>query len=198
MNINLVINQINILNLMVWLCSSALIVSVIADFLLYQENDNTKKVKKSKVATWNMSLLFFVIYLLIISNTWKLYIPDNYKIIIITIWIILTIIWTIFNIIWRFYLSNNWANHIKIYDNHSLVTSWPYKIVRHPLYASLIWFWLWVWLVYSNILVIVLISFVFIPMMYYRARQEEILLSERFKEYTDYKKKVWMFFPKIF
>lgn len=198
MNINLVINQTNILNLMVWLCSSALIISVIADFLLYQENDNTKKVKKSKVATWNMSLLFFVIYILIMSNTWKINIINNYKIIVIAVWMTLTIIWTVFNIMWRFYLSSNWANHIKIYDNHSLILSWPYKIVRHPLYASLIWFWIWVWLVYSNILVIVLICIIFIPMMYYRAKQEEQLLKERFDEYTKYKNKVWMFFPKIF
>lgn len=99
---------------------------------------------------------------------------------------------------WRFYLSSNWANHIKIYDNHSLVVSWPYKIVRHPLYASLIWFWVWVGLAYLNYLMIALTLFIFLPMMIYRAKQEEQLLSERFPDYKNYKKKVSMFLPKLF
>jgi protein-S-isoprenylcysteine O-methyltransferase Ste14 len=32
--------------------------------------------------------------------------------------------------------------------------------------------------------------------MYYRAKQEETLLVGEFKDYTDYQKKVGMFFPK--
>jgi protein-S-isoprenylcysteine O-methyltransferase Ste14 len=35
-------------------------------------------------------------------------------------------------------------------------------------------------------------------MMIYRAKQEEKMLKERFVDYTKYKEKVWMFFPKIF
>lgn len=186
------------INLTIWLCSSVLIFSVIFDFILYQENNNTKKEKKSKVATWNMSFFFFLLYLIWVLKIWNFIIQDNIKNIISIIWIILVILWTLFNIIWRFYLSSNWANHIKIYDNHTLVTSGPYKIVRHPLYASLIWFWVWVWLAYTNFLMIILTLAIFLPMMIYRARQEEQLLTEKFKNYIEYKKKVWMFFPKLF
>jgi protein-S-isoprenylcysteine O-methyltransferase Ste14 len=45
---------------------------------------------------------------------------------------------------------------------------------------------------------IALTLFIFLPMMIYRAKQEEQLLSERFPDYKDYKKKVSMFIPKIF
>lgn len=187
-----------LINLIISLCSSALIFSVIFDFILYEENDNTKKQKKSKVATWNMSFFFFILYLIWLLKIWNFRVQDNINNIITVIWIVLVILWTIFNIMWRFYLSNNWANHIKIYDNHTLVVSWPYKIVRHPLYASLIGFWVWVGLAYLNYLMIALTLFIFLPMMIYRAKQEEQLLSERFPDYKDYKKKVSMFIPKIF
>ncbi len=185
-------------NLIIWLCSSALILSVIIDFLLYQENNKTKKVKKSKVATWNMSFFFFLLYLTWVFHIWNIEVYGNLKNIFTIVWLFLVIIWTILNIVWRFYLSTNWANHIKIYDNHTLITYGAYKIVRHPLYASLIWFAYGVWLTYSNWIVLLLNTIIFIPMMIYRAKQEEKLLTERFANYSEYKKKVWMFLPKLF
>lgn len=53
-------------------------------------------------------------------------------------------------------------------------------------------------LIYLNYLVFFANSFIFIPFMYYRAKQEEKLLSNKFKEYKNYQKEVGMFFPKIF
>ncbi len=67
-------------NLIIWLCSSALILSVIIDFLLYQENNKTKKVKKSKVATWNMSFFFFLLYLTWVFHIWNIEVYGNLKI----------------------------------------------------------------------------------------------------------------------
>lgn len=185
-------------NIIVWLCSWTLISSVIVDFLLYQDNKNTQKKKKSKVATWNMSLFFFFLYILWWTKIWKFNIESEFIIFINILWLSIVVISTFFNVVWRFYLSSNWANHIKIYDNHFLVNSWPYKIVRHPLYASLIWLWIWVWLVYSNYLMLILTLLIFLPMMIYRAKQEEELLEKKFNNYKEYKEKVWMFLPKLF
>ncbi|MGK0469242.1 MAG: protein-S-isoprenylcysteine O-methyltransferase Ste14, partial [Clostridium sp.] len=42
------------------------------------------------------------------------------------------------------------------------------------------------------------VTFIFIPFMYYRAKQEETLLIQTFSEYNDYIKRTGMFFPKIF
>jgi protein-S-isoprenylcysteine O-methyltransferase Ste14 len=40
-------------------------------------------------------------------------------------------------------------------------------------------------------------TIVFIPFMYYRAKQEEKELTKTFKEYKDYQKRVGMFLPKL-
>jgi protein-S-isoprenylcysteine O-methyltransferase Ste14 len=185
------------INLIVWICTIILIGAVIYDFILFEDKNNTKNTLKSKVATWRMSIFFVLIYLALRFNIWTYYFED-FQIYFIVIWLIIVIFSTYFNVLWRFYLSTNWGNNIKIYDDHTLITSWPYKIVRHPLYASLLWLTYWVALIYSNFTVFILWTFVYLPMMIYRAKQEEKLLSENFKDYSNYKKRVWMFFPKFF
>ncbi len=185
------------INIIVWLCTLALIMAVVMDFVLYEEKDKTKNKLKSKVATGRMAIFFVLVYLALRFRVW-IYNAQNLQITLIIIWLIIVIFSTFFNVLWRFYLSTNWANNIKIYSDHKLVNTWPYRIVRHPLYASLIWINYWLGLIYSNWLVFFIATFVFLPMMIYRAGQEEKLLEKNFKEYKSYKKKVWMFFPKIF
>jgi len=98
----------------------------------------------------------------------------------------------------RKYLGKNWGNNVVIYKNHTLVTNGVYKFVRHPLYASIIWMIYSVGVLYNNYLVIILNTIIFIPFMTYRAKQEEKELEKMFDEYKNYRKKVGMFFPKIF
>ncbi|MEI7719553.1 MAG: isoprenylcysteine carboxylmethyltransferase family protein, partial [archaeon] len=116
--------------------------------------------------------------------------------ILIFLCLLIIIFGTYMNVRGRFYLGKNWSNQIKIYKDHYLVSSGPYKIVRHPLYASLIWIFYACSIIYLNWAAFLLNSFIFVPMMVYRARQEEKLLSEQFKNYRDYKNKTGMFFPK--
>lgn len=98
----------------------------------------------------------------------------------------------------RLFLKHNWANQVTIYDNHTLVTKNVYKFLRHPLYASLIWMLMGGGLIYSSYFAILSVLVIFIPMMYYRAKQEEKLLLTEFVEYLNYIQKTGMFFPKFF
>jgi len=70
-------------------------------------------------------------------------------------------------------------------------------VVRHPLYASIMLMLFGGSIAYRNWLSAVLTAFVFIPFMYYRAKQEETLLQEEFTEYEEYKNTTGMFFPKL-
>jgi len=181
-------------------CSSvlALFVSILIDFTLYTRDEHIKKEKKSIVETGTMTLFFFAFYLILMTKVGIVSIYDiNLKHIVIIIGTVAIVGGCIINILGRFNLGSNWANHIKIYDEHTLVQNGMYKIVRHPLYSSIMLMFYGACLVYRNILCFLAVTLIFIPFMYYRSKQEETLLTQAFPEYNDYKKRTGMFSPKI-
>ncbi len=160
--------------------------------------NGSKKQKKSFVETGTMTVFFVFFYLVIRFSFGKVNFPES-----VFLWTISFVCWVViilgiyFNIFGRILLGKNWANQIKIYSKHTLVTKGVYKIVRHPLYASLIWIFYACSILYLNWIAFLLNTLIFVPMMYYRARQEEKLLQGQFKNYSEYKNKVGMFFPKL-
>ena len=159
-----------------------------------KQKDNKNREVKSIVETASMTGFFILIYIVVIL---KLGTYNYHSLILDIISIIIYIIGTTFNLLGRHYLGHNWGNNVIIYNDHTLVQEGVYKVVRHPLYASIIWMIYAVVLMCQNYLVIILNTIVFIPFMYYRAKQEEKELIKTFKEYKDYQKRVGMFFPKL-
>lgn len=78
-----------------------------------------------------------------------------------------------------------------------LVQSGPYKIIRHPLYASEIISTFGILMVRPSILTTA-VFFLIILGQIYRAFQEEILLNSIFPEYENYRIKTARFIPYIF
>ena len=180
------------------LCVIALFFSIFLDFALYSSNDKVKKEKKSIVDTGTMTLFFFVFYLILKSKIGVIAISDVLlRKLIIIIGVLAIVVGCVINILGRFNLGSNWANHIKIYQDHALVQKGMYKIVRHPLYASIILMFYGACLVYRNVICLIVVSLIFVPFMYYRAKQEEIMLMRAFPEYEEYKQRTGMLFPKI-
>ena len=159
-----------------------------------KQKNNKKREVKSIVETASMTGFFIVIWLVV---SFKLGTYNYQNIYLDIIFIIIYIIGVVFNLLGRYYLGHNWCNNVIIYNDHTLVNNGVYKIVRHPLYASIIWMIYAVGILCSNYLVIILNTVVFIPFMYYRAKQEEKELIKTFKEYKKYRKETGMFFPKI-
>lgn len=187
-----------VIQLIICVSVAALFISILLDFILFTRTDHVKKEKKSIVETGTMTLFFFIFYLILISKIGIIPITsNNIKHIIIILGTIAIVSGCVMNIVGRFNLGNNWANQIKIYDEHTLVQSGMYKIVRHPLYASIMLMFYGACLVYRNMLCFFAVTFIFIPFMYYRAKQEEHLLIQAFPEYNNYIDKTGMFFPKI-
>ena len=185
-------------NIVVGICIIALFISVFINFIESNDRKDVKREKKSIVETGTMTAFFVIFYLLIrlrigqfMINSFHIY----FTIIIIGLCII--VFGCIFNIIGRFNLGKNWGNQIKIYDGHTLVKNGVYSIVRHPLYASIIWMFTGASIIYLNWSSFLANILIFIPFMYYRAKQEEEMLSKQFTEYKKYKDKVGMFFPRI-
>ena len=169
---------------------------VIYNFIHAKKRKNKKKKEvKSIVETASMSA-FFVIIALVVNLRCGTY--SYHNTILNIIFLVIYIISIATNLLGRYYLGNNWGNNVIIYTDHTLVTKGVYRIVRHPLYASIIWAIYSIGVLMSNYCVFILNTIVFIPFMYYRAKQEENELNKIFKEYEEYQKKTGMFFPNIY
>ena len=185
-------------NIVIMACFYLIVLAVLIDFIEFQKRNKTKKEKKSIVETGTMFLFFFFFYYLIKFSIGKISLDFGPTVIILNLFgMLILIIGCYVNIKGRFNLGKNWSNQIKIYNDHSFVSKGVYSFVRHPLYASIIWMFLASSIIYLNYLAFLATLFIFIPFMYYRAKQEEKLLIKEFENYKDYQIKVGMFFPKI-
>jgi len=178
-------------------CATAVLAAVAIDFRQFRKRAGVKQEQKSIVETGSMLLFFFLFYIILISGA------GSFALSIVWLRLALAGFGTLavvagcyVNIRGRFDLGKNWSNQIRIYRDHTLVSSGMYRIVRHPLYASLIWMFIGASLLYVNLLALLSSLLVFLPFMYYRAKQEERLLEKEFDGYDAYRKKVGMFFPK--
>lgn len=180
-------------------CVLIILLAILINFIGSKNSGKVKKEKKSVVETGTM-LLFFVGFYLILRFRLGVIEFDNFplKASLVGLGLAVIILGTVVNIKGRFKLGKNWANQIKIYSKHTLVTTGVYGIVRHPLYASLIWMFYAASLVYFSWVAALANTLIFIPFMYMRAKQEEKLLLKQFKNYKDYQKSVGMFFPRLF
>jgi protein-S-isoprenylcysteine O-methyltransferase Ste14 len=186
-------------NIIVICCVFFILVAVLIDFTEFQKRDQVKKEKKSVVETGTMFFFFLFFYYLIRFSIGQIYLSYGFlRIVVMIVGNLILILGCLVNIKGRISLGRNWSNQIKIYKDHFLVTYGVYRFIRHPLYASIIWMFLGASLIYTNYLSFLANIFIFIPFMYYRAKQEETLLIKEFKNYKNYQLKVGMFFPKIF
>jgi protein-S-isoprenylcysteine O-methyltransferase Ste14 len=97
--------------------------------------------------------------------------------------------------IWaRVYLGRNWGMPMTLREKPELVTSGPYKFVRHPIYTGFLLAMIgtiltdgWIWFV---ILIIAGIYFI------YSAKTEEKMMAVQFpNEYPEYMKRTKMLIP---
>jgi protein-S-isoprenylcysteine O-methyltransferase Ste14 len=179
-------------------CVAIVLAAVLRNFVQARQAGAVRDERKSPVATGSMLGFLFLYYLLIRSRVGTLAIDSMIALIILTVMgLVLVVVGTIVNVIGRQYLGSNWANQVTLYENQSLVRKGVFGIVRHPLYASLIWMFCGASLVYHNLIAFLATIFIFVPAMYWRAKQEEALLAERFPDYAQYRSEVSMFVPRL-
>lgn len=186
-------------NIVIVSCLCALFVSIFVNFKNAKKTEQVKREKKSIVETGSMTGFFILFYLILRFRIGVLE-YDNLpiRIIISIIGLGVIVFGTYVNIIGRVNLGANWSNQIRIYKDQTMIKTGPFKYLRHPLYASLIWMFFASSIIYFNWLAFLANSLIFLPFMYMRAKQEEIELTKQFgEEYISYQKKVGMFFPKF-
>ena len=99
--------------------------------------------------------------------------------------------------IWaRVYLGRNWSGTPSIKEGHELVTSGPYRFVRHPIYTGMILAFLGSALVAGIIWSVVFLFFTI--NFLYRIPVEERYMTQLFPDqYPEYKKKTRALVPFI-
>lgn len=174
-----------------------LFTAIAIDFYKFSDTAKAVKEKRSIVATGSMTAFFLIYYAVIMKQLWVIRAPADVSAVLAVLGTIMVFIGAVLNVYGRLSLSDKWANHIKIYKHHEVVRSGLYRWVRHPLYATIMLMLFGGSLASRNGLSFLLVVFVFIPFMFYRAKQEEVLLEAKFTEYSAYKAQTGMFFPKL-
>lgn len=180
-------------------CIIAVVVAVFRNFKTTREQDREFRERRSPVATVSMSVFAVLLYLTIRLRWTMLPLEQTPLVLSVrSLGLVLMVYGAYFNILGRRHLKKNWADHVRIYQDQQLVTDGPYRIVRHSLYASLIWMFYGASIAYLNPLAAVENTLIFLPAMTWRARLEETALTERFgQQYTDYMLHTGRFFPRL-
>lgn len=89
-----------------------------------------------------------------------------------------------------------YSGHVEVYENHLLITSGPYKYIRHPGYFGFLILAFGMAIGYSSIIGLVAVPVLLLPGLVFRLRVEEKLLHERFgDEYISYVKQTKTLIP---
>lgn len=94
-------------------------------------------------------------------------------------------------------LADNFSERLQIQEKQTLITTGPYGRIRHPIYASALYFLGALVLVSDNFLFLILLILL-IPGIYRRMKKEERMMIEKFgEEYLEYMKRTGRVFPKV-
>ena len=184
--------------LVICCCVAALLLAVAINFAEARDGRTVQREQRSVVATGTMLLFFLIYYLLIRRHIGALPAPGlALHLAFVLLGLLLIVLGTVTNIAGRLTLGSRWGDQIRVYRDHQVVSSGVFRLVRHPLYASLIWIGIGGSFVYLNLAAFVATVLIFLPAMYYRARQEEKLLAATLPDYQRYREGTGMFFPRL-
>ena len=107
----------------------------------------------------------------------------------------LTLAGTGFAIWARAYLGQNWSSNVTIKEDHRLIQTGPYAVVRHPIYSGFLLAFLGTALAFGQVRGLVAWALAFVGWRL-KSRMEEEFMQQRFgAEYADYKRRVRELIP---
>jgi len=96
------------------------------------------------------------------------------------------------------HLGINFSSVLHVREKHTLITSGPYKWVRHPMYTALFISFLANWLLTKNWVIGAIPLIALVVVIVYRIKKEESLMLRTFgEEYRNYMSSTGRFLPKV-
>ena len=107
--------------------------------------------------------------------------------VVVEIGAVLCILGIAFAIWARFHLGKNWSSHPALKENHEMVTSGPYRFIRHPIYTGILLAELGTGLAVGYIWLIPLVlgAIIFVRRV---SIEEKIMMKQFPDKYSEYKK----------
>jgi protein-S-isoprenylcysteine O-methyltransferase Ste14 len=97
----------------------------------------------------------------------------------------------------RVHLGGNWSSHVVVKQDHALIRSGPYRLVRHPIYSGLLLALAGTALGIGEWRGLVALVFAFIGILF-RVRAEEARMDDAFPDYAGYRRDSWALIPLVF
>lgn len=97
----------------------------------------------------------------------------------------------------RRFLGGNWSGRVTVKEGHTLVTSGPYRIVRHPIYTGMLLAFLGTALALGELSGFLALPFLFASFLI-KSRQEEARMRATFPDYDRYAKRTPALIPFLF
>jgi protein-S-isoprenylcysteine O-methyltransferase Ste14 len=105
----------------------------------------------------------------------------------------------LFGAVWaRFYLGRNWSGYATYKENQTLVTTGPYRYVRHPIYTSMILMFIGTILYYGALFISIFFVILGISFILRTRKEEEIMIKLFGEKYTEYMKRTKRLIPFIY
>lgn len=101
--------------------------------------------------------------------------------------------------IWaRLHLGSNWSRSVTIKQDHELITTGPYAVVRHPIYTGILVGFLGTAIALSQVRGIIALGLVFL-VFWAKFRMEEAWMRSQFGEtYANYEQQTAALVPYVF
>ena len=96
----------------------------------------------------------------------------------------------------RLTIGRNWSSTITVQQDHQLMRTGPYAIVRHPIYSGLILASLGTAIIVGDTGGLMAVALILVSLGY-KARLEEAFMAEQFPAYEEYRRKVKGLIPGI-
>jgi protein-S-isoprenylcysteine O-methyltransferase Ste14 len=107
----------------------------------------------------------------------------------------LTVVGAAFAACARLWIGSNWSAVVTIKQQHQLIQSGPYAIVRHPIYSGFLLAMVGTAIAFGEVRGLVAVAVAFFG-WYQKIRLEEAFMSEQFgEEYLSYKRRVKALIP---